>query len=104
MTSTETQTEKAVTSRIPHFATIEEEAEFWDTHDTTEFEDEFEEVTDHVFIGLLHDGRLILWLDPEQAAALTRQATEQGAYPARLALTWVLERLGYPAGPQEDSP
>lgn len=29
-------------SRIPHFKTIEEEAEFWDTHDLTEFEDEFE--------------------------------------------------------------
>jgi hypothetical protein len=32
------------TKRIPKFASIEEEAVFWDTHDTTEFEDEFEEV------------------------------------------------------------
>jgi len=28
-------------SRIPRFKSIEEEAEFWDNHDTTEFEDEY---------------------------------------------------------------
>ncbi|HEY7348021.1 MAG TPA: CopG family antitoxin [Ktedonobacterales bacterium] len=31
-------------SRIPHFASREEEAAFWDTHDITEFEDELEPV------------------------------------------------------------
>lgn len=29
------------TSRIPVFDSLEEEAEFWDTHDSTEFEEEF---------------------------------------------------------------
>jgi CopG antitoxin of type II toxin-antitoxin system len=32
---------------IPAFNNIEEEAEFWDTHDTTEFEDEFKPVKVH---------------------------------------------------------
>jgi hypothetical protein len=27
--------------RLPEFKSIEEEAEFWDTHDTTDFEEEF---------------------------------------------------------------
>ncbi len=31
-------------SKIPILKTIEEEAEFWDSHDTTEFEDEFEPI------------------------------------------------------------
>lgn len=31
-------------SKIPVFDSIEEEAEFWDTHDSAEFEDEFEPV------------------------------------------------------------
>ena len=83
-------------SRIPTFQTIEEEAEFWDTHDTTEFEDEFEDVADVKFIRLLSDGRLILWLEPEQAAALKQRAEEEGTYPARLALTWILEHLQLP--------
>lgn len=33
-----------VRSRIPDCRSLEEEAEFWDTHDLTEFEDEFEPV------------------------------------------------------------
>ena len=37
-------------SRIPAFKTIEEEAEFWDTHDSSEFDDEFETVTDVRFV------------------------------------------------------
>ena len=97
MMSTETETRQDVQSRIPTFETIEEEAEFWDTHDTTEFEDEFEEVTDVRPIGLQRDGRLNLWLEPEAADALSRQAEEQGTGPALLALNWILERLGQPA-------
>lgn len=31
-------------ARIPDFRSLEEEAEFWDTHDLTEFEDELEPV------------------------------------------------------------
>ncbi len=30
---------------IPDFSSIEEEAAFWDTHDTTGFEDEFHQIT-----------------------------------------------------------
>jgi len=37
-------------SKIPKFESIREEAEFWDTHDTTEFLDEFEEADDVVFV------------------------------------------------------
>jgi len=33
-----------MTNKIPMFKTIQEEAEFWDTHDTTDFEDEFKPV------------------------------------------------------------
>lgn len=33
-----------MTSHIPQFKTIQEEAEFWDTHDTTDFEDEMKSV------------------------------------------------------------
>lgn len=39
---------------IPSFRSIEEEAEFWDTHDTVDFEDEWELVTD---VTLVRDDR-----------------------------------------------
>ena len=52
-------------SRIPKFKTLEEAADFWDTHDTTEFEDEFVEVElkfahplKHSFEFELKDGML----------------------------------------------
>ncbi len=32
-------------SRIPDFSSLEEEAVFWDTHDTTDFEEEFHPIT-----------------------------------------------------------
>jgi len=37
-------------SKLPKFDTIEQMAEFFETHDTTDFEDEFEEVTEPVFV------------------------------------------------------
>ncbi|MGQ9734808.1 MAG: CopG family antitoxin [Candidatus Bipolaricaulia bacterium] len=37
-------------SKIPEFESIQEEAGFWDTHDTTEFLEEFEEADEVIFI------------------------------------------------------
>ncbi len=90
-------------SRIPAFRTVEEEAEFWDIHSFTDFEDELEEVTDVVFIGLEQDGRLALWLEPEAAAALVKQAEQQATHPATLAPSWILERLGLPIPAQPEA-
>ena len=41
-------------SRIPTFTTVQEAADFWDTHSTTEFEDEFEEAPDVQFVVTRH--------------------------------------------------
>ncbi len=87
---------QATGSRIPAFNSIEEAAEFWDTHDSAEFEDEFEEVDDVRFIGLKGDGAMILWFRPETIALLTERAKEHGTTPTLLARRWVLEQLGLP--------
>ena len=39
------------TEALPQTDSIQELAQFWDTHDVTDFEDELEEVTDSVFEG-----------------------------------------------------
>jgi hypothetical protein len=44
-------------SRIPEFANLEEEAAFWDTHDTTDFKDEFHPVTVLFEVRLCDDQR-----------------------------------------------
>jgi hypothetical protein len=81
-------------SRIPTFRTVEEEAEFWDTHDITEFEDELEEVTDIVFGSIQSKDQLILRIMGDDLTALVERAQEQGVSPAALARSWIQERLG----------
>ena len=41
---------------IPKFKTLEEEAEFWNTHDTADFEDEFKPVQVHFAKNLSDTG------------------------------------------------
>lgn len=89
-------------SRIPTFASIEEAAEFWDTHDSGEFED----IDDVKVIGLKRDGTMILWFGPKAIARLSGRAADLGTTPTLLARRWVLEQLGLPGdqdlGPADD--
>ena len=62
-------------SRIPEFKTIEEEAEFWDTHDTTDYEDEFKPVKVR-FADKLFD-RVTIPVDADVLAQLDALAREQ---------------------------
>jgi hypothetical protein len=78
-------------SRIPKFKSREEEAEFWDTHDTTEFEDEFEEVEVRVAKPLVHV--LTVRLDAKTITRLAEHGRKKGLGPSTLARMWLLERL-----------
>lgn len=77
--------------RIPAFQNIEEEAGFWDTHDTTDFPDEFQPVEVTVRLELAE--RLTLRLDRADRDALTRYAKQKGIGPSTLARMWVKEHL-----------
>lgn len=78
-------------SRIPAFQSYQEEAEFWDTHDTTDFEDEFKPVKVRVAKNL-SDG-LTVRLDPKTLAALRERAEDKGIGPTTLVRMWILEHL-----------
>lgn len=84
-------------SRIPTFDSIEEEAEFWDTHDTTEFEDESEDVTDVRFVPRRLPNSIVVQLDETTYATLRDRAFARGVGLSTLAREWILERLGEPA-------
>lgn len=77
--------------RIPSFGNIEEEAEFWDTHDTADFPDEFKVV--EVTTGGDLAERLTVRLDQEDRAELSRRARAIGVRPSTLVRMWVKERL-----------
>jgi predicted DNA binding CopG/RHH family protein len=78
-------------ARIPEFATIEEEARFWDTHSTTDYEGEFKPVRAR-FAKRLSTG-VTIRLDPETLQQLRTLAHERGIGPTTLIRMWVLERL-----------
>jgi hypothetical protein len=81
--------------RIPAFNTIEEEAAFWDTHDTTEFPDEFEPV--ELTVGSDLAEKLTLRLDKTDRAALARRARQLGIGPSTLARMWIKKQLRHEA-------
>ena len=78
--------------RIPEFATIKEEAAFWDTHSTADYEAEFTPVRVR-FAKRLSSGVTIRF-DPDTLEQLRSLAQEKGIGPTTLIRMWVLERLG----------
>jgi hypothetical protein len=78
-------------SKIPRFRSRAEEAEFWDTHDSTQFEDEFEEVKIRVARPLGHI--LAVRLDATTLDKLAAVGRKKGIGPSTLARMWLLERL-----------
>lgn len=78
--------------RIPEFASVEEEAAFWDTHSTADYEAEFTPVRVR-FAKRLSSG-VTIRLDPDTLEQLRSLAQEKGIGPTTLIRMWVLERLG----------
>ncbi len=78
-------------SRIPEFQSREEEAEFWETHDVTDYLDELRPVEVSFAPGF--SSGLMIRLDRADWDALGRIAAERGTDPATLARVWIKERL-----------
>src|SRR5690606_28697813 len=83
--------------RIPSFANRDEEAEFWDTHDLTEFDGVELQPVEVERGGELAE-RVTVRLDSADRAELDRQARQKGIGPSTLARMWIKERLGVEAG------
>ncbi len=83
--------EETKRSRIPRFKSVQEEAEFWDTHDTTVFEDEFKESKTEFARPLDHI--LAVRLEAKTISQLARVAESLGIGPSTLVRMWVIERL-----------
>lgn len=77
--------------RIPEFSSAEEEAAFWDTHSTADYEDEFTPVPTR-FAKNLSQG-ITIRLDPDTLAQVRAAAHEKGIAATTLIRMWVLERL-----------
>ena len=78
------------TPRLPKTDSIRELADFWDTHDVTEFEAELEEVTERVFE---RDTDITIRLPADDANAVHALARSRGIGDSELIREWVLSRL-----------
>jgi len=79
-------------TRIPEFKSYQEEAEFWDTHDLTELEDELELVEEEVFVRPRKQV-VSIRLDRRMVEALKALAVRKGLGYSTLVRMWVVERL-----------
>lgn len=82
---------KPMNSRqLPQTDSIQELADFWDTHDITEFEDELEEVPVCVF---QRDTEITVRLAADDANEVRAMAKSRGLADSELIRQWVLDRL-----------
>ena len=86
-----TQQEHRTKEPLPEFASREEMAEFWDTHDFTDYMDEFKPIKVR-FAKNLSEG-ITIRFDATTLAELRARAKLKGIGPTTLARMWVLERL-----------
>lgn len=75
---------------IPRTDSIQELAQFWDTHDLEEYTNEIEEVTESVFE---REEVLNVILPSKEAKVLEAMAKSRGVEPAKLIREWVLEKV-----------
>jgi hypothetical protein len=75
--------------KIPETDSIRELAEFWDTHDVTDFDAQLEEVTEPVFVR----SAVTVPLSAEERRALRKIAASRGVDEAFLVHEWVQEKL-----------
>ena len=83
--------EKTMNSNhLPQTDSIQQLAQFWDTHDVTDFEDELEEVTESVFD---REASVMVHLTPEDAEVVKEIAKAKGLNEAELIREWVVEKV-----------
>jgi CopG antitoxin of type II toxin-antitoxin system len=78
--------------RIPQTDSIRKLAQFWDTHDVTDFDEELEEVTEPVFRSR-GKAAVTVHLGPSEVAALRRLAKSRGVGAAALIEEWVRQKV-----------
>lgn len=78
---------------IPAFHSYEEEANFWDTHSITDFEDETEDV-DIVFeLNKPREETLILRVQKNLKLAIEKIARRNALNPSALTRMWLTEKV-----------
>ncbi len=95
--------------KIPKFSSFEEEGEFWDTHDTTEYFNESDE-TDILILGGPKSEVLNVRIEPQVKAQIDRYAKLDGVEVSDMVREWIYrgiegeieKHFGVPVGARAD--
>ena len=85
-----TDKQKVIDSIPEEFASYEEAAEFWDTHDTTDYLDSFETVAVQTE---LKSRRYEVEIDADLMSVLSKQAQSRGVRVSRLVSEMLREKV-----------
>ena len=77
-------------SKLPKTDSIQKLAEFWDTHDLTDFEAQLEEVAEPVFV---RNTAIKVPLESCDVEAVEQMAQAKGISREELIRAWVLQKL-----------
>ncbi len=81
------------TSRIPQFRSREEEAQWWDTHDITDYLDELEPIDVHFDLEKPQEDTVVFRLHKGVKRYLERLAKSKGLNMSSLLRMWVMEKV-----------
>jgi hypothetical protein len=77
-------------SRLPKSNSIQALAEFWDTHDLTDFEHDLEEVAEPIFV---RGAGIKVPLKSDEVEQVERMAQAKGVSREGLIRAWVVQKL-----------
>lgn len=77
-------------SKLPKTDSIQELAEFWDSHDLSDYQDELEEISEPVFV---RREAIQVPLKSREVQAVERLAEAKGISREELVRAWVLQKL-----------
>lgn len=81
-------------NRVPDFASREEMAEWFDTHDAGDYLDEFKLIDrKQVRVAKNLSTNITVRLSPDLLDQLRRKADQKGVGPSTLARMWIIEQL-----------
>ena len=78
--------------KMPKFKNLKEERKFWDTHDSTDYLDDFEQAKDVVFVRPKKEV-ISLRLDPKILKKLKEVAEEEGLPPTTYARMLIIKGI-----------
>ena len=78
--------------KVPKFKTLQEEREFWDTHDSTDYLDDFEVAKDVVFVRPKKEV-ISLRLEPKVIKTLRELADKEGLPPTNYARMLIIKGI-----------